>query len=214
MTFPIPFFHPAGYWDYLVLWCKGDSFVDSSKYNTTITNNSASSDGTYYIGDGSTSFETTDNSSNFVLFNTLFTIEFYLKRKSDAYGAILGKTRLDDISTSAARYWLISMGTSGPLKFSYNDGGGAKNVNGTIIPADGTEHFCKFTYDGTDLKYYLDGSLDFTQAISPFTDDTVKLGIMAEDSYPGVPFLGYGSTATDYRGLLRDLKIYRGIVIP
>jgi hypothetical protein len=221
MTFPWLFYHPLDdpYIDYLVLWMKGIDYVDYSPYGTAITNNGSSSDGSNYIGDGLTSFETSDHSSNFVLFNTSFTIMFDLKRQSDAWGAIIGKARQDDSAANATQYWLITtsvgLGSNPPLNFIWNpDGGSSYTLSSTNSPAaDGTFHTYKYTYDGTTLKLWIDGTLDVSTTISPFTDQTYKLGIMAEDSWPGPPYLGYGSTGTSYKALLKEVKIYRGIAI-
>jgi hypothetical protein len=190
----------------LVLWLNGADFVDHSMYNTTIDGTCALSGG--YVGDGASSFETGSNASNFQIMNGIFTIEFSLTRASNAYGSVIGKTRYNDNATGVSNGWLIGMGTSGPMKFTKIVSGAHTEYAGTIIPS-GAKHRCRFTYDGTNLRYYVDDALDATHAISPFVDEAVDLGIMAEDSWPGPPFLGYNSSSAT----LHELKIWKGVVL-
>jgi len=200
----MPFFHPASdnadpYWDYLVLWLDGTSFTDSSQYNTTIDQNGASISGGGYLGDGNSLFFTTDNAANFVLGAGSFTIQFELYRQTDTWGTIVGKT--DAISY----YWFIGMGVSGPLKFHYN------SIGTMTCTTPSTDYWasCVFTYDGTTLKYYLDGSLSESATVDIYTDSEANLGIMAENTSTGAPYLGYFSGDA----FLRNLKIYKGVAI-
>lgn len=214
MTVPgacfIPKLNTDPYYSYLVLWMDGTDFTDKSQYNTTIEENTASIGYGGYDGDGSSSFETGSHADNFQLFTGPFTIVFSIKRKSGNYGAVVGKWRYNDIVVAVPNGWLISMSISGPMRFSIS---GGFNMNGTIPPADGAFHICKYTFDGSTLSYYLDGVLDAYASRSTFSDTVVDIGIMAEDSSPGVPFLGYGSASADYKCVLGYLKIYKGVAI-
>lgn len=193
----------------LVLWLKGDSFVDSSMYGTVIEQDSATISGGAYYGDGASRFETGSNEANFVLCDGPFTIEFELKRSATSAGAVIGKTTATDSAALNPSYWLISMSVTGAALTFERNGGTYFSLAGTTPPGDGNYHKCKFTYDGTTLRYYLDDVLNASALMAPFADYAYALGIMCENSYAGIPYLGYGTGGA----YLKNLKIYKGRVV-
>lgn len=59
------------------------------------------------------------------------------------------------------------------------------------------------------LSQYLDDVLNASALMAPFADYAYALGIMCENSYTGIPYLGYGTGGA----YLKNLKIYKGRVV-
>ncbi len=195
------------YWSDVVLLMNGHEFEDDSSYNTTITNNSATIDNDYFVGDNNGFFETASHTSNFTLFSGDFTIEFELYRThATAVGAIMGKLRDNSGNPLGFGAWLISMSAGTSIIF--------QAANSSVIdqsqPPHGQWNHLAFSFTKSDLKlrYYLNGSHVVTADILSGWEDTESpIGIMAEDAWGGLPRLGYG-TGDCY---LRGLRITKGV---
>jgi hypothetical protein len=145
-----------------------------------------------------------------------FTIFFTIHRAANSYGTILSTAYTFVSQTEANRGYMIQMPNDSSIIFKRRDTQLTPEyvtLTGTIPPADGVFHTCRFTYDGINLRYYLDGVLDATVAMEPFydyIDNNLVLFSPNWDTMLGSigPELGTGGTVK-----IQNIQIYNNVVL-
>jgi hypothetical protein len=83
-----------------------------------------------------------------------------------------------------------------------HDGYGAANINGEVTP---TWHFSCFSYDGTSVRSWVDGSLNWEWAVALDTDassNNAKAYISSHDSY----------THLSANALIDEFRVYNRVL--
>lgn len=197
-------------WDDVVLLLDGSSFTDSSTASPTVTTvtygglptsgNSGGKFGSYM------EFSPFSDRINVTLEESLgasgesFTIECWVN--PDAMGNdgvwtlgpnLLGSTNLTlNNSLAVALYnnkWTV-----------YYDGA---NINSLGSPSTGTWHHTAFVFDGTDMRFYVDGSLLDTEANSA--------NHIPSGGYDYLSIGGYYNTGFMLDGKLEDFRVTKGV---
>ncbi len=130
------------------------------------------------------------------LFGSSFTIEAYIDVTSFGGGNARSIFRSRDSNSFPVSLGLTSQntpGTSNSLSFALT-GNGAATVNYATPLTLNTTYFVAATYDGTNMKLYLDGNLVGSAAYSGFNPTNIKSAIGDDPQFPtgfGASFLGY-----------------------
>ncbi len=112
---------------------------------------------------------------------SIFTIDFWFYRGStDSYQRIISQD-----TGSNYNGWAIHTSGGGQIEFGVDNG--TKAISTTDNPLN-TWHYVRITGDGTNIRFYIDGVLDKTQAVSGITDFNqtnkgVVIGIRPDDTY-------------------------------
>lgn len=107
-----------------------------------------------------------------------------------------------DFTTAASsRIWAMRLANTGRLQVE-RIVGGLVTSNGTTVINDGNRHHVAFTYDGSNIRLYVDGSLETTTAATGTIDGTAQFSIGAAGAGTNV------WTNHHFQGVIDEVAFY------
>ena len=184
------------------------SDLSTSLNNATLVNTptySTSNNG-YFTFNGSTQYATVADSESLRISSSITVQSFFYISTYAIWAGIVGKS-----TGLKAVYGLSLSPSSQRLRFNYNNViPWTSNVESTSTISTGQWIYGAATYDGTNVKIYLNGVLDKTQNIGAITFDTTP-GIPVDIAFdnPGADeyLNGRVSIASIYNRALSDVEV-------
>ena len=153
---------------------------------------------------GSSDYLTVDNSTDFDIGSSPFTLECWYYQTADSSGSVMiifsrggGDTTFD--GATGFQYYLYSYGG---LYFQWYTPGGVGSVSSSTSPSLNCWHHVAIGYDGTTTKMWIDG-------LSVSTDSSHGYAVPTSSIYTNVG--GYEGLGSEYfNGYISDLRFVKG----
>lgn len=126
---------------------------------------------------------------------TALTVEFLVKTSDTAARLV--------VREGTSYVWSVQLNTSGCLRFG---SAGVIRADGGALIATGTAKHCAMTFDGSNVRFYVDGVLDNTTGFSGSLGTPTDTGLSIANKD------GWGSTGEMLTGVIDEVAIYNSVL--